>query len=102
MNDTQWLYPLLVAAFLAAFGWLLRNAWMSVEQKIDDLEASFARITSDIVRQHAAMEERLQSIDKRLVRIESWKELFTLPDMQGRSRRVTDRLSEHQLREEDR
>lgn len=97
----SWLYPILVASFLGAFGWLLRNAWRSVEDKIDDLEASFARVTSDLVRQHAAMEQRVENIDHRLVRVESWRELFSLPDTMGRSRRVTDRLGTvHQQQEE--
>jgi len=100
-SDAQWIYPILVAAFLAAFGWLLRNAWLSVENKIDDLESSFVRVTSDLAQEHAALSQRVADVDKRLVRVESWRELFMLPDTHGRARRVTDRLSQQHLEEEE-
>ena len=98
--DAQWIYPILVGAFLAAFGWLLRNAWQSIEDKIDDLESSFVRVTSDLATEHAALSQRVNDVDKRLARLESWRELVTLPDVQGRQRRTSDRLAQRQMEEE--
>lgn len=94
-GGTDWVtnvIPVIVAAGFAGVGFLIRSAVGSVTKNLERLETSFTRVTADLAAQHAALEQRADNMDRRLVRVESWKELVSLPDMGGRQRRISDRV----------
>jgi hypothetical protein len=91
MHNYAWLPPILVAAGIAVIGWLLRNAVTSITDRILSLEAAFTRVTADLAMQHKALEVRIENIDRRLVRVESWKEIISLRDYPERTIRHKER-----------
>jgi hypothetical protein len=85
----EWLPPILTGAGIAVIGWLIRNAVSGIVDRINHLEASFTRVTGELAARHNYIEKRIDHIDRRVTRVESWKELVTLPPPMG-GRRYTD------------
>lgn len=60
-------------------GYLFVSAHNALKQSVDRLEVTFTRVSSGIVSDVRQVDTKLDSMDRRLTRIESWRELVTLP-----------------------
>lgn len=83
MRISEWLPPILVAAGLAAIGWLLRYVFTSIIDKLDDLEATFTRVTGKLESDHLKLANDLKGLDRRVIRLESWRDLLELLEQHG-------------------
>lgn len=108
----EWLVPAIVASFLGAFGWLLRayvnsltehitethkkvdELKESVDDKIDTLDRSFTNVTARLASDHNLLRDELNKQDRRVTRLESWREMLMLPDTEGRRRRTIDNIGD--------
>jgi hypothetical protein len=65
----------------------------SLSDRLDAMETGQARSIGQVLSMFERRGEILAGLDRRVTRLESWRELVTLPDEMGRRRRVTDRES---------
>lgn len=75
-----------VAAVLASIGALIAMARNSLQRDIERLEHSFTRIGAEIAADVKAIEQVVTANERRITRIESWKEMVSLPPVLPRDR----------------
>ena len=76
------LAPVLTTFILGVFVALVRWGVNSVTTRIDHLDTGMARIAGQLADEQQNFNQKLDQVDKRVTRIESWKELVTLPSAQ--------------------
>ena len=77
------IYPIIVAAFLGTFGWLLRNTWQNIEDAISELKNKMDALSNEF-------DDKYSKLERRVVRLESWKELLTLPHARHNVHQIED------------
>lgn len=85
-----WLLPIVVSTVIGLVGYLLRNLIVTVQDSINDMEASFTRIAAELATETKAIKELFGMLDRRVVRLESWREMFDLAAAQELRRRHND------------
>lgn len=70
--------PVVIAAGLTGIGWLIRVSVKSITDDIAKLEAAFTRVSGALAAEHARTDEKLMGVDRRVTRLESWRELYLL------------------------
>ena len=59
---------------------MVRYILTSITGQIDDLETTFTKVSGELAQQHAVLMEKHNALDKRVIRLESWKDLFHLSE----------------------
>lgn len=69
---------------------LMRVAAGSITDRLDALDQSFTRAAANLSADIQGLQRQFGGLDRRITRIESWKDLVSLPDELGRHRRSSD------------
>lgn len=68
-----------MGVMVSVIGYLFAAAHNALKTSVDRLEVTFTRVSSEIVSDVRQVDTKLDGMDRRLTRIESWRELVTLP-----------------------